>query len=177
MLGFQPLSWPLELLQRRWQFCIMPCYNHCVKSVLIVQSYSGQHFPRIFLHSDWIRRDTPYLFLFFITNNTIQLALKQKSEKLSLFTPYLFAASLCAAVSTLQYIHYHYKIYYFFDRRRASLRIQSVNAGKCGKKEDQNNSEYEHLLRSEYYKSRWFVEKLQHLAPILKSKAVVLVVY
>ena len=33
----------------------------CVKSVRI-RSYSGPHFPRIFPHSDWIRRDSisPY---------------------------------------------------------------------------------------------------------------------
>ena len=34
---------------------------HCVKRAR-VRSYSGPHFPRIFPHSDWIRRDTisPY---------------------------------------------------------------------------------------------------------------------
>ena len=36
---------------------------HCVKSVRI-RSYAGTHFSRIFPHSDWIRRDTPYLFVF-----------------------------------------------------------------------------------------------------------------
>ena len=30
--------------------------NHCVKNVRI-HYYSGPHFFRIFLHSDWIRRD------------------------------------------------------------------------------------------------------------------------
>ena len=35
-------------------------YNiHCVKSVCI-RSYSGPHFPRIFPHSELIRRDSPY---------------------------------------------------------------------------------------------------------------------
>ena len=35
--------------------------GHCIKSARI-RSYSGPHFPRIFPHSDWIRRDTisPY---------------------------------------------------------------------------------------------------------------------
>ena len=51
-------------------------------------SYSGPHFSRISPHSNWIRRDTPYL---------------------SLFSP---------------------------------------NAGKCEKNLDQNNSKYEHFLRS-----------------------------
>ena len=32
--------------------------NHCVKCVRI-QSYSGPHFPSIYPHSNWIRRDTP----------------------------------------------------------------------------------------------------------------------
>ena len=35
----------------------------CVKSVCI-RSYSGQHFSRIFPHSDWIRRDTLYFSVF-----------------------------------------------------------------------------------------------------------------
>ena len=39
---------------------------HCVKSVR-TRSYSGPHFSRIFLHSDWIRRDT---YLSRITTNT-----------------------------------------------------------------------------------------------------------
>ena len=33
--------------------------GHCVKSGRI-RSCSGPHFPRICLHSNWIRRDTPY---------------------------------------------------------------------------------------------------------------------
>ena len=33
--------------------------GHCVKSVRI-RNYSGPHLSRIFPHSDWIRRDTPY---------------------------------------------------------------------------------------------------------------------
>ena len=33
--------------------------SHNVKRVLI-RSYSGPHFSRIFLHSNWIRRDTVY---------------------------------------------------------------------------------------------------------------------
>ena len=37
--------------------------RHCVKRVRI-WSYSGPHFFRIFPHSDWIRRDTEYLFVF-----------------------------------------------------------------------------------------------------------------
>ena len=37
--------------------------NHSVKSVRI-RSYSGPHFSRVFPHSDWIRRDTPYLYVF-----------------------------------------------------------------------------------------------------------------
>ena len=37
--------------------------NHCVKSVR-VRSYSGPLFSRIFPHSDWIRRDSSYLFVF-----------------------------------------------------------------------------------------------------------------
>ena len=36
---------------------------HCVKSVRI-WSYSGPHFSSIFPHSNWIRRDTDYLFVF-----------------------------------------------------------------------------------------------------------------
>ena len=36
---------------------------HCAKSVRI-WSYSGLHFSSIFPHSDWIRRDTDYLFVF-----------------------------------------------------------------------------------------------------------------
>ena len=40
-----------------------PCNIHCMKSVRIL-SYSGPHFSRIFPHSDWIRRDTPYLSVF-----------------------------------------------------------------------------------------------------------------
>ena len=36
---------------------------HGAKGVRI-RSYSGPHFSRIFPHSDWIRRDTPYLFVF-----------------------------------------------------------------------------------------------------------------
>ena len=35
----------------------------CGKNVRI-QSYSGPHFSRIFRHSDWIRKDTPYLSVF-----------------------------------------------------------------------------------------------------------------
>ena len=35
-------------------------FYYCVKRVRI-RSYSGPHFSRIFPHSDWIRRDTPYL--------------------------------------------------------------------------------------------------------------------
>ena len=37
--------------------------QHCVKRVRI-WSYSGSHFSRIFLHSDWIQRDTPYISVF-----------------------------------------------------------------------------------------------------------------
>ena len=37
--------------------------KHCVKRVRI-RRYSGPHFSRIFLHSDWIRSDTPYLSVF-----------------------------------------------------------------------------------------------------------------
>ena len=36
---------------------------HCVKSVRI-RSYSGLHFSCIFPHSDWVRRDNPYLSVF-----------------------------------------------------------------------------------------------------------------
>ena len=36
---------------------------HCVKSVRI-RSYSGPHFPLVFPHSHWIRRDTEYLSVF-----------------------------------------------------------------------------------------------------------------
>ena len=36
---------------------LLCCQNHCLKRVRI-RSYSGPHFSRIFLHSDWIRRDT-----------------------------------------------------------------------------------------------------------------------
>ena len=36
---------------------------HCVKSVWI-RSYSGLHFSCIFPHSDWVRRDNPYLSVF-----------------------------------------------------------------------------------------------------------------
>ena len=43
-----------------WALCKL---NHYVKSVRI-RSYSGPHFSRIFLHLDWIRRDTPYLSVF-----------------------------------------------------------------------------------------------------------------
>ena len=37
--------------------------HHCVKSILI-RSYSGPHFSRIFPHSNWIQRDTLYLSVF-----------------------------------------------------------------------------------------------------------------
>ena len=37
--------------------------QHCVKRVRI-RSYTGPHFPRIFLHSNCIRRDTEYLSIF-----------------------------------------------------------------------------------------------------------------
>ena len=37
--------------------------KHCVKTVRI-RSYSGPHFPPIFPHLDWIRRDTEYLSVF-----------------------------------------------------------------------------------------------------------------
>ena len=39
------------------------CHQHCVKCFRI-RSYFGPHFPRIFRHSDWIRRDTKYLSVF-----------------------------------------------------------------------------------------------------------------
>ena len=71
---------------------------HCVKSVWI-RSYSGLHFSCIFPHSDWIRRDNPYLSVF------------------------------------------------------------SLNAGKCGKNADHNNSEYEHFLRSAIFPNGQFFQK------------------
>ena len=37
--------------------------DHCVKFVR-TRSYSGPHFSYIFLHLDWIRRDTRYLSVF-----------------------------------------------------------------------------------------------------------------
>ena len=37
--------------------------SHDVKKIHI-RSYSGPHFSHIFPHSDWIRRDTPYLSVF-----------------------------------------------------------------------------------------------------------------
>ena len=37
--------------------------NPCVKRIRI-RSYSGPDFSRIFPHSDWIRRDSPYLSVF-----------------------------------------------------------------------------------------------------------------
>ena len=72
-VSFYDFSWSSEVYQdlgRLW-------YYHCVKSVRI-WSYSGPHFSSfglntesygvilvlIFLHSDWIRRDTPHLSLF-----------------------------------------------------------------------------------------------------------------
>ena len=46
------------------------CTIHCVKRVRI-WSYSGPHFSRIFLHLDWIRRDTSYLSVFSLNSGKI----------------------------------------------------------------------------------------------------------
>ena len=53
-------------LRPTWQIAtriVILCFTHGVKIVRI-RSYSGLHFSRIFLHSNWIRRDTPYLSVF-----------------------------------------------------------------------------------------------------------------
>ena len=72
----------------------------CVKSVR-TRSYSGPHFSCNFPHSDWIRRDTPYLCVF------------------------------------------------------------SLNAGKCGKNADQNNSKYGHFLRiSEVFTNYYYCRSI-----------------
>ena len=66
---FYWLSLPQKTLGKKWNpySCVIIITNedywvniiryHCVKRVRI-RSYSGPHFPRIFPHSDWIRRDT-----------------------------------------------------------------------------------------------------------------------
>ena len=46
--------------QMLWNIFCALVRPHFVKSVRI-RSYSGPNFSRIFPHSDWIRRDTPYL--------------------------------------------------------------------------------------------------------------------
>ena len=48
------------LFLSKWKVLFFQRTQHCVKSVRI-RSYSGPHFPPIFPHSDWIRRDTAYL--------------------------------------------------------------------------------------------------------------------
>ena len=55
--------------RRQWSFSYerqgdaLHHQHHCVKSARI-WSYSAPHLSRIFPHSDWIWRDTPYLFIY-----------------------------------------------------------------------------------------------------------------
>ena len=59
-------SFPETYLRPTWQIAtriVILWFIHGVKRVRI-RSYSGPDFSRIFPHSDWIRRDTPYLSVF-----------------------------------------------------------------------------------------------------------------
>ena len=49
--------------EQNQKFSFRSDYWHCIKSVRI-WSYSGPHFCHILLHSNWIRRDTLYRFVF-----------------------------------------------------------------------------------------------------------------
>ena len=112
-------------------FVISIIMIHCVKNVRI-RSYSGPHFFAFGLNTERYSASLPHFPAF----SRIRT---EYGEILRIFTAFFRIRTKYGEIL---------RIFTAFSRIRTEY--GSPNAGKCGKNANQNNSECEHFLRSDY---------------------------